>query len=55
MSVKPCRSCGAPVATNAKGCPQCGEQHPHGQAALIAVLWLILFIGVCCAISMGGA
>lgn len=37
MALKPCRECKKDVSTDAKTCPHCGKQSPHGGARLLLV------------------
>ena len=42
-----CRTCGEPVAADAKRCPQCGAlTPPFGRGRLIGTLWSLFFTGL---------
>lgn len=35
MALKPCRECKKDVSTDAKTCPHCGKQAPHGGSRIV--------------------
>lgn len=51
MSMKKCKECGAEISSSAKVCPKCGKKLRHTGIRVLAGI-LIIFIGICCAISM---
>lgn len=51
MSMKKCKECGSEISSSAKVCPKCGKKSKHTGIRVLAGI-LIIFIGICCAISM---
>ncbi len=57
MTMKPCKTCGNMVSTNASKCPHCGERNPTvppfsemstGGKIGMSIIYIILAIGFIC-------